>query len=119
MRSVALPGALTLLACASPNPWAATPSPAADLPAAFVFDSSRPTPAAGGAACLTPLVDPGGGTKLSLVRSASPSNRSGYGPAEAVVGDYAVTPEGRYGVGPRQLLRLDCGTGKPLGIVPR
>jgi hypothetical protein len=32
--------------------------------------------------------------------------------------DYDV-PGGRYGVGPAELLRLDCNTGRPLGIVRR
>jgi hypothetical protein len=32
--------------------------------------------------------------------------------------DYSV-PAGRYGVGSNELLRLDCNTGIPIGIVRR
>jgi hypothetical protein len=50
------------------------------------------------------MVDPRTGLRLVLERS-----ESGHG-------DYAV-PAGRYGVEPGHLLRLDCATGKTLGIV--
>jgi hypothetical protein len=38
--------------------------------------------------------------------------------AASGIGDYEV-PEGRYGVGPGEVLRLDCSTGRVLGIVGR
>ena len=60
-------------------------------------------------ACRNPMVDPRDGTRLTLVQS----QRGGSGQ----VGDYRV-PEGRYGVGTRELLRLDCGSGRPVGVVP-
>lgn len=48
--------------------------------------------------------DPRNNTEIKKVRAAN-------GQA-----DYKV-PNGRYGVGTHQLLRLDCNTGRPLGIV--
>lgn len=56
--------------------------------------------------CKNPLVDPRDGTPLTLVRSASG------------LGDYRV-PAGKYGIADpvRELLRVDCGTGRPVGIV--
>jgi len=60
----------------------------------------------GNAACRTPLQDPDDGTRLTLDRSA------------AGQGDYVV-PESRYGVRTGELLRVDCASGKPVGIVPR
>lgn len=60
-------------------------------------------------ACRNPMVDPRDGTRLTLVQS----QRSAAGQ----VGDYRV-PEGLYGVGIGELLRLDCGTGRPIGVVP-
>lgn len=57
-------------------------------------------------ACWSPVTDARDGTRLVLVRS-----RAGRG-------DYAV-PEGRYGVREGELPRLECATGRVLGIVPR
>ena len=56
--------------------------------------------------CRNPLVDPRDGTPITLFRSVPGS------------GDYRV-PAGRYGIADptRELLRIDCGTGKPVGIV--
>ena len=66
---------------------------------------SRPQPNAG---CRNPMVDPRDRTPLTLVQSqAGPSGH---------LGDYAV-PEGRYGLRAGELLRLDCGTGRPVGFV--
>jgi hypothetical protein len=59
-----------------------------------------------GEGCRNPMVDPRDGTALTLVRS------------DKGMGDYEV-PEGRYGVGAKQLLRLDCATGRVVGIVKR
>jgi hypothetical protein len=81
-------------------PATAAARPAEDTPASF---SPVDT---GGKACRTPLRDPRDGAEIVLVRSANG------------VGDYAVS-EGRYGVTPRELLRLECGTARVLGIVPR
>jgi hypothetical protein len=56
------------------------------------------------------MVDPRNGTFLNLMRS-----KNG-------VGDYQVLGkenelDSSYGVDPRHLLRIDCATGKALGIV--
>lgn len=59
-------------------------------------------------ACRSPLVDPRDQTRLRLVRSG-PVGGSHHG-------DYEV-PGGRYGIGPDELLRIDCGTGRAVGIV--
>jgi hypothetical protein len=59
-----------------------------------------------GEGCRNPMVDPRDGTRLSLIRSAKGQ------------GDYQV-PAGRYGVGEGQLLRLECATGKVVGVVAR
>lgn len=58
--------------------------------------------------CASPLIDPRDQTRLRLVRSGSVG--------ESHRGDYAVE-DGRYGVRPGELLRIDCGSGQPLGIV--
>lgn len=59
-----------------------------------------------GAGCLNPLVDPRDGERLTLVRSWS------------VHGDYEVA-EGRYGLGEGELLRVECNTGRVLGVARR
>lgn len=59
-----------------------------------------------GGGCRSPLHDPRDGTEIRFVRSA------------AGVGDYHV-PSGRYGVGPGELLRVECNTGRAIGIVRR
>ena len=58
-----------------------------------------------GAGCLSPMVDPRDGAQLRFVFSAS-------------YGDYEV-PAGRYGASANELLRLDCNTGRVIGIVRR
>ena len=83
--------------------------PASDLPAYFLvgrLDSPETAEPVAGEGCRSPMVDPRDETRLRLVRSA------------AGQGDYEV-PAGRYGTSGDDLLRLDCGTGRPLGIVKR
>ncbi|MBW2937414.1 hypothetical protein KXJ69_04815 [Aureisphaera sp. CAU 1614] len=74
---------------------------AQDTPEAFV-------PAQGialdNASCKSPMIDPRDGTEILMVS------------AENGFGNYKVTPP-KYGVQPGELLRLDCQTGKPIGIV--
>lgn len=80
-----------------------------DLPDHFLVGehdggaTSEPTPAMG---CRNPMVDPRDGTRIKLVRSSS-----GHG-------DYEVSP-GKYGVGENEILRIDCGTGRSIGIFRR
>lgn len=63
--------------------------------------TTEPSPNEG---CRNPMIDPRDGTKIYLVRSSEDR------------GDYKV-PTDRYGVGEKELLRLDCGTGRVVGIV--
>lgn len=56
--------------------------------------------------CRNPMVDPRDQTRIVLVRS---SEGRGY---------YRV-PVGRYGVGSGELLLVECGTGRAMGIVKR
>jgi hypothetical protein len=67
---------------------------------------SDPRPGEG---CRNPMVDPRDGTRLRLVQSQSAGGGS--------IGDYEV-PEGRYGIRPGELLRMNCGTGRVIGIIP-
>ena len=91
---------------APPN---ATPTGLVQVPDHFLVGdpnsavTREPKPGEG---CRNPMVDPHDGTKLTLVRSSNG------------MGDYEV-PEGRYGVGKGQLLRLDCSNGRPMGVVKR
>ena|SRR5687767_1098077 len=80
---------------------------AVDVPAQFTL-AAPPEAVQGGDAvpCANPAVDPRDGTRLVLVRS-----RSGRGDYEA--------PAGKYGVGAAELLRLDCATGRAIGVVAR
>jgi hypothetical protein len=84
--------------------------PAEDVPNHFEprDPNARMMPAdtIAGAGCLSPMVDPRDGTEIGFLRSAE-----GYA-------DYAV-PGRLYGVGSGELLRLECNTGKVLGIVRR
>ncbi|MBZ9632253.1 hypothetical protein LB465_15835 [Salegentibacter sp. LM13S] len=57
--------------------------------------------------CKSPMVDPEDGTELIMVRSW------GNG-----IGDYEV-PEGKYGLAKREFLRVNCETGKLIGIVKK
>jgi hypothetical protein len=79
-----------------------------DLPSQFEppagYERPSPSDTIPGDGCLSPMRDPRDDTEIRMVRSA-------HGKA-----DYTV-PKGRYGVGPHQLLRLDCNTGRPLRVV--
>lgn len=56
--------------------------------------------------CKNPLIDPRDQTRIILVRSAE-----GRG--------YYRVPQGRYGVASGELLLVECGTGRAMGIVKR
>ena len=58
--------------------------------------------------CNATVIDPRDHTRLRLIRSAI------IGGAHR--GDYDV-PSGKYGVRSDELLRVDCATGEPMGIV--
>jgi hypothetical protein len=59
-----------------------------------------------GKGCRSPMIDPRNGTVITFLRST------------IAVGDYDV-PSGRYGVGPGELIRIECNTGRVVGIVRR
>lgn len=106
--SIVLALALVAPGCASSGPGRVVRA-AVDTPTHFLVGSfsgpetSEPGP---GPACRNPMVDPRDGTRLRL-----DSSMQGQG-------DYEV-PAGRYGVGPGEWLRLDCSTGRAVGIVGR
>ena len=74
-----------------------------DLPANF-------TPPEGFAfeenSCKSPLIDPRDGTEIIMVRSTG------------TIGEYDP-PEGKYGLGRNELLRINCQTGEVYGVVKR
>ena len=105
-------GLVALAACSTTSggfPDGGSVRPGTDLPDHFLLGvpgaegMSEPD---GGEACRSPLVDPRDGTRLVLSRSSGGR------------GDYEV-PAGRYGVAERELLRVECGTGRPSGVVRR
>ena len=109
-----IPCSLGLAACAtggmSSFPDDSTVHPAQALPERFepVAPMTRVAPAdtVAGNGCTSPFGDPRDGTLLRMERAIAPR------------ADYSV-PAGRYGVGSNELLRLDCNTGIPIGIVRR
>ncbi|HEX2167618.1 MAG TPA: hypothetical protein VHG09_10345 [Longimicrobiales bacterium] len=107
-HAVAAGVALFAAACAVSSTFPTNPPilrPADDPPAQFLTAEG----AAGVEnACRNPLIDPRDQTRLRLVRSGSVGGSHH--------GDYDV-PDGRYGTGPNELLRIDCGTGRAVGIV--
>lgn len=76
--------------------------PATGISVAF---EAPPGVTLGGGICKSPLIDPVDGTEVRMQRSFS----SG-------MGEYSV-PEGKYGVGKGELLRINCNTGEVVGIV--
>ena len=56
--------------------------------------------------CKSPMKDPRDGTEIQMIRSSNSH------------ADYQVPP-GKYGVGDRELLRLNCATGEVIGVVKR
>lgn len=103
-----------LTSCASGGPSSMPPDassrPASDAPPRFDPPDGAgrlaPVDTLAGGGCLNPMRDPEDGARLTLIRSGGQR------------GDYAV-PQGRYGVREGELLRLDCNTGAPIGIVAR
>lgn len=81
--------------------------PALDAPHHFMIatptGTEEPRPYEG---CRNSLVDPRDGTRLTLIRSADGE------------GDYEPVPL-RYGLSGGELLRVECESGRPLGVVER
>jgi hypothetical protein len=115
MARVAAVAVLLLAGCASgPDPMARpVVAEAKDLPDHFLVVatglSQRAEPKAG-EGCRNPMVDPRDGTALNLVRS-----KDGTGDYQVMNREFELKT--RYGVDSRHLLRIDCATGKALGIV--
>jgi hypothetical protein len=119
MRAARAPGAalavMVLAGCASGRDSMARPvvAEAKDLPDHFmvvasgIAQRSEPRPGEG---CRNPMVDPRDSTTLNLIRS-----KDGTGDYQVMNRDYEL--KSQYGVDSRHLLRLDCATGKALGIV--
>ncbi|MGZ5429475.1 MAG: hypothetical protein ACXWEX_04735 [Thermoanaerobaculia bacterium] len=63
-----------------------------------------------GEGCRNPMVDPRNGTALNLMRS-----KNGTGDYQVLGQQYEL--DSTYGVDSRHLLRIDCATGKALGVV--
>lgn len=105
--------ALALVACVSGGPADLSGPvlrPAAGAPERFEPEPPslriQPGDTLAGGGCRSPLVDPRDGFTIRMVRS------------EAVVADYAVEM-GRYGVEDGELLRVECNTGRVMGVVRR
>lgn len=82
---------------------------ATDTPVRFRLDPSvgeQTGDTIPGTGCRSPLIDPRSGVRITMVRSTMP------------YADYAV-PDGRYEVGPDELLRVHCRTGETAGVVRR
>lgn len=113
--AVSLGAAGALVACASGRGSMAggIVAEAKDLPDHFMVSlsglSQREEPKAG-EGCRNPIVDPRNGTELNLMRS-----KDGIGDYQVLGEQYSLGS--RYGVDPRHYLRVDCATGKGLGIV--
>lgn len=105
--------ALIAAACGSTSHADLTPEPLTGLPERFLGAGDAGA-APAGEACRSPLRDPASGVVLTLVRSGRDAVRVNVG-----WGDYAVSPAGSYGIGADQLLRVECGSGRPAGVVPR
>lgn len=72
--------------------------------------AAEPKPGEG---CRNPMVDPRDKTLLELRRSAN-----GIGDYRVMAGqDAGLASGGKYGMSSRDLLRIDCATGKAIGIV--
>ena len=101
----ALP-AFVLAACSGADDMM-RPTPGA--PAHFLVgrvDGGAPSEPVPDGLCHSPMVDPSDGTQLVMVHAAG-----GFA-------DYEV-PAGKYGVAEGEVLTIECGTGKPVGIHKR
>jgi hypothetical protein len=103
---------LPATAVAQGENWYLRPTHIDSLPERVIPDTARGAPLEfDPGTCLGVFLDPGTGTRFVLQRDFM----TGNGP----IGDYALVPAGRYGVGPGVLIRMDCAIGRPLGGVPR
>ena len=105
-RALAAAAVIAAAACSTTMNYPTTVlRPAQDAPERFVrADASPITGTPGAATCFSPIVDPRSGARLTLVRSYQGS------------GDYSVAA-GSYGTAAGELLRVDCASGQPAGVV--
>jgi hypothetical protein len=85
------------------------PAPVTAPPRFVPFDSANliaPADTLAGEGCLSPMRDPITGIEIGLVRS------------ESGLGDYQA-PSRSYGMRDDQLIRLECNSGRVLGVVRR
>ena len=107
LAAVAVIGLAGCAAKQPPGHAGSYPRTAVDVPDRFiVVASSGPVERPAGEGCRNPIVDPRNGSRLTLIRSADGR------------GDYEAQPL-RYGLGKRELLRVDCESGRVVGIVKR
>lgn len=93
---------LVIVSCGTVPPFADKPiREAIDVPDNFV---AKPGVEFEEKSCKSPLIDPRDDIEIILVESLEG------------MGDYRV-PSGKYGVEANELLRIDCKTGKVIGIV--
>ncbi|MGZ5380367.1 MAG: hypothetical protein ACXWFQ_00755 [Thermoanaerobaculia bacterium] len=106
---------VALAGCASSRSSMAGPvvAEAKNLPDHFMVTvtglAQKEEPKAG-EGCRNPMVDPRNGTALNLMRS-----KNGTGDYQVLGQQYEL--DSTYGVDSRHLLRIDCATGKALGVV--
>lgn len=102
MKSYFLIGLLSLSSCSAVPSFMDRPiREAIDIPDHFVTKEGNNYD---GHSCQSPLVDPRTSVEIILVESLEG------------MGDYRV-PSGSYGVEANEMLRVDCKTGKVIGIV--
>lgn len=89
---------------------------AVGAPAAFVVDESRSDPGSREIGDCPPfLTDRNDGVRLRLSTSRRVSRRDGDTTFVRGYGDYFVEPDGSYGIGAGELLRVDCARYAPVG----
>lgn len=94
------------------------------LPTTFLVDTTETMRApAGEAQCALHLRDSTASVVLSLVQSSTISKQSQVGSAvvkaSRAVGDYSVRPVGAFGVGNKQLVRVDCANYAAIAVIQR
>jgi hypothetical protein len=103
-RAARLLPAVLLGACTTATSYpTAVLRPADGAPEHFVLEGGETMNGAPGGPCRSPIRDPRGGAPLVMVRAYQGS------------GDYDAN--GRFGTHAGELVRVDCASGAPLGIV--
>jgi hypothetical protein len=90
--------------------WATPGRMLVDAPARFVTTDANDIDGAPASGCAPRLVDRRYGVELQLVRSSASHDAQWRG-------DYRASAPARYDVADGELLRVECATGLPLGVV--